>query len=146
MLSAMFATDCFRVAVQAENKHQVRLDDLESLLGDEYPQQLSPDGEWLAFTTKGELWVVATRSGSVRRRIGQGTLPAWSPDGTRLSYYSNTGGTCQLWVINIKNRRAEQVTNFPGGINPDPKTQVLGFVWDPMTYSWSPDGTKLVFA
>jgi len=146
MLSALLATVCFRVAVQAENKHQVRLDDLESLLGDEYPQQLSPDGEWLAFTTKGELWVVATRSGSVRRRIGQGTLPAWSPDGTRLSYYSNTGGTCQLWVINIKNRRAEQVTNFPGGINPDPKTQVLGFVWDPMTYSWSPDGTKLVFA
>jgi hypothetical protein len=50
----------------------------------------SPDGQWLAFQTRGEdapraLWVVH-RDGEIRQRFGPGTNPVWSPDSQRLAF------------------------------------------------------------
>jgi dipeptidyl aminopeptidase/acylaminoacyl peptidase len=138
------------VAARMNNGHTVTLDDLLELRNESYPQQLSPDGKWLAYSKgsdgRRDLWLVATRPGSTPRKLGRGVLPVWSPDGKQLAYYSDQSGSFQLWKFNVEADHSEQVTRVSGGINPDKRTLVLGFVWDPMTYSWSPNATRLVFA
>src|SRR6266853_1949897 len=100
----VFFVGSFSVTVHAQSKHRIILDDLKSLKISGYPQELSPDGKWLAFTTKDgkqpsfttqELWVVATQPQSVARKLGNGILPRWSQDGKRLAYYSDDSGSFQ---------------------------------------------------
>jgi hypothetical protein len=70
------------------------------------PAQWSPDGQWLAFTTRGEgrtpgLWV-ARSDGGEAHDLGTGALPLWSPDGQKLIYlqYDQTGNFAGLYVVN----------------------------------------------
>ncbi len=134
-----------RVAAQGPAKHPVRLEDLANLNSAE-DLQLSPAGNMLAYVVHEELWSVATRQGSRPQQVGKGVLPVWSPDGRRLAYYSSESGALQLWVRDIESGHAEQLTYLEGGVNPDPETRLLGWTRDPLSYHWSPDGTKLVFA
>lgn len=134
----------------AQNKHGATLGDLETLQEADY-LRLSPDGSTLAYTTgtyetEGNIWLIRTSSGSVPHKVGQGRLPLWSPDSKRLAYYSATSGTDQLWVLDFQSGYSEQVTNFKEGINPDPWTVIRGSYHVPSKDSWSPDGSKLVFA
>jgi dipeptidyl aminopeptidase/acylaminoacyl peptidase len=73
-------------------------------------------------------------------------MPRWSPDGRRLSFYSGRSGTLQLWVLDLKRGETVQITNVTGGISPNPLIRFMGWGRDPLRYSWSPDGTKIVFA
>jgi Tol biopolymer transport system component len=54
------------------------------------PAQWSPDGQWLAFTTQGQGRVpelIAMRvDGSESVALGNGTLPLWSPDSSKLVF------------------------------------------------------------
>jgi len=72
-------------------------------------------------------------------------MPIWSPDGTRLAFYSKRARTLQLWVLDLKQGRTTQITDIEGGINPDPVSRFSGWDGDPFRYCWSPDGTKIVF-
>jgi Tol biopolymer transport system component len=133
---------------QAQPKHRVMVEDQQTLKSSLY-MQLSPDGKMLVYVLgeqKGELWLVETRSGSTPRKLFEGTVPMWSPDSKHLAYYSNRSGSLQLWVFDVASGHTEQVTNVPGGIDPDPYTRFNGWYYDALRYAWSPDGTKLVFA
>ena len=133
---------------QSQPKHSVTMEDQQTLKQSLY-MQLSPDGKMLLYIMgeeKGELWLIETRAGSTPRRLFEGTVPIWSPDSKYLAYYSNGSGTLQLWVLDITSGRTEQLTNLPGGIDPDPWTRFSGFYYDALRYSWSPDGKRLVFA
>ncbi len=133
---------------QMQPKHRVTMEDQQTLKESVY-MQLSPDGKMLVYVVgeeKGELWLVETRAGSTPRKLFEGTVPMWSRDSKHLAYYSNRSGTLQLWVLDVASGRTEQVTNLPGGIDPDPWTRFSGWYYDALRYSWSPDGTKLVFA
>jgi dipeptidyl aminopeptidase/acylaminoacyl peptidase len=133
---------------QIQPKHRVTVEDQETLKESLY-MQLSPDGKMLVYVMgeeKGELWLVEAKAGSTPTELFEGTVPTWSPDSRHLAYYSSRSGTLQLWALDVASGRTEQVTNLLGGIDPDPWTRLNGWYYDPLRYSWSPDGTKLVFA
>lgn len=58
--------------------------------------------------------------------------PHYSHDGTRLAFYSNRGGSIQIWTSNADGSRAAQLTNM----------DAFATTGSPR---WSPDGRQLVF-
>jgi Tol biopolymer transport system component len=58
--------------------------------------------------------------------------PAYSPDGRRLAFHSNRGGSVQMWTSDADGARPVQVTSLS-------TTAVTG------TPDWSPDGQYLAF-
>jgi TolB protein len=58
--------------------------------------------------------------------------PNYSPDGKRLAFHSNRGGSVQIWTANADGSNAVQVTSM------DP-------VATTGTPRWSPDSRQLVF-
>lgn len=67
--------------------------------------KLSPDGEWLACSTIGtpEDLVLLRADGSELRRLTEDSWKdrdaTWSPDGTRLAFYSTRSGEWNLWAV-----------------------------------------------
>lgn len=99
---------------------------------------VSPDGEWIAFSTQGgkrEVLFVIRKDGSGLRQITDDNFrnraPVWSPDGSRLGFYSNRSGKFEIWTIHPDGRHLEQLTHTG-----------VGYVNYP---SWSPDGRKLAY-
>ncbi|MFQ5855381.1 MAG: hypothetical protein ACE5LU_07050 [Anaerolineae bacterium] len=56
--------------------------------------------------------------------------PAWSPDGTRIAFYSGRSGNDDVWAINVDGSAEAQLTQDPAS---DRRP------------SWSPDGTRIAF-
>jgi eukaryotic-like serine/threonine-protein kinase len=69
---------------------------------------ISPDGRWLAFTssfgTKDNLFKMTIEGGErVQLTFFEGAMlksPAWSPDGQRIAFICDQGGTPKVWVVN----------------------------------------------
>jgi Tol biopolymer transport system component len=96
-------------------------------------QALSPDGEWIAFTTAGREDVFVIRAdGTGFRQLTDDAFRdrgvAWSPDGQRLAFYSNREGDYQAFTARPDGSELKQVSAVPGG---------LWYV------AWSPDGSEL---
>jgi dipeptidyl aminopeptidase/acylaminoacyl peptidase len=150
-LAGSFFGGDFKVEVHAQEKHEVTLDDLKDFK-EVQSMDLSRDGHILAYAVNWqhpELWLVDTRFGSVPRHLGQGEFPRWSPNGKHLAYYSRASGSLQLWVLDIQSSQPEQITQVEGGIDPNPATMNIGmdgWLGDPLRFSWSPDGTRLVYS
>jgi Tol biopolymer transport system component len=101
-----------------------------------YTQHISPDGRWVAFSTLGgqeDLFVVRS-DGTGYRQITDDAFrdrgPKWSPDGTRIAFYSDRSGRYETWAIRPDGSgRPEQLTKTTGPSR-----------WDS---EWSPDGKRL---
>jgi Tol biopolymer transport system component len=100
-----------------------------------YTQEISPSGEWIAFTTLGgreDLFVVKS-DGSGYRQITDDAArdrgPRWSPDGSRIAFYSDRSGRYETWTIHPDGSQLEQLTKGNGS----PRTAV----------TWSPDGKRI---
>lgn len=102
------------------------------------PSVFSPDGKQLAYVlcdgsrraalikdepsplaalAKGELgcsvWISPTDGGAARNVsgvVGNSWGPAWSPDGVKLAFYSDRGGTQRLWVWEAKSGTSRVVS------------------------------------
>jgi dipeptidyl aminopeptidase/acylaminoacyl peptidase len=150
-LSAFLFVIGFRATPYAQSKHRVTFDDLKDFQQIQ-SMDLSPDGNRLAYVVSWEhpeLWLVDTKRGSIPRHLGKGQFPHWSPDGKHLAYYSRASGTLQLWVLDPESSHTEQITQMEDGIDPNPRTMTIGkdgWLGDPLRYSWSHDGTRLVFS
>jgi acylaminoacyl-peptidase len=105
--------------------------------------QISPDGQLVVYVRQwsdpmtdrrfSNLWLLRA-DGSDHRPLTTGkyneTAPRWSPDGKRLAYLSNRGGTPQIqvrWMDGGTTHSITNVTNSPGSI------------------AWSPDGSTIAF-
>jgi dipeptidyl aminopeptidase/acylaminoacyl peptidase len=138
-LAIAIATPC---AAQAR---PFALDDLKRLVDIQEPQ-ISPDGSAVSvvvirpnFTTDSydttlELVNIAARS---RRALTHGRdgigFPRWSPDGTRIAFIAQTGGsdsTAQVFVLPMSGGEPLQVTSAPN---------------DVQQYDWSPDGKVIAY-
>ncbi|MEK7405534.1 MAG: hypothetical protein AAB225_10535 [Acidobacteriota bacterium] len=106
-----------------------------------FSPRLSPDGSWVAFlvrqaslpenASKVSLWLVAP--GSPARRLLEaasiGSLE-WMPGGSALTASLPRPGKAALWLIPL---------------NGDGPRPLFEHPTRPMSYSWSPDGSKLLF-
>jgi Tol biopolymer transport system component len=100
-----------------------------------YTQDISPSGDWIAFTTLGgreDLFVVKT-DGTGYRQLTDDAFrdrgPRWSPDGSRIAFYSDRSGRYETWWIRPDGRDLEQLTKATG----PPRVEV----------AWSPDGKRI---
>nr|AYM54582.1 hypothetical protein [Nannocystis exedens] len=106
--------------------------------------QISPDGRALAYALKtidgesykSQLWLASLDDDAgAPRPLTSGehrdTTPRWSHDGSRIAFQSSRSEGIQLFVIDPHGGEARQLTRMRDGVQ---------------KATWSPDGTKLLFA
>ena len=92
----------------------------------------------IAFDSAGDIWVVDP-DGSDRHQLTTGPAPdhspVWSPDGTRLAYWSKEAATAQssLILINADGSAPVAIATHPAGPTPH-------------RLDWSPDGTRVAYS
>ncbi|MCZ2101374.1 MAG: PDZ domain-containing protein [Chitinophagales bacterium] len=96
---------------------------------------LSPDGERLAITSRGEVFDVPASKGVTRnitRTPGAHERGAqWSPDGKYIAYISDKSGETELYTYEVGNGAVVQLTQKND-------TYIRGF-------DWSPDSKSIVY-
>jgi dipeptidyl aminopeptidase/acylaminoacyl peptidase len=101
--------------------------------------RISPDGrlviygvgrtDWQADRFVTDLWIASVATGE-RYRLTTGGASRWSPDGNRIAFLSDRGGSSQIYLIRPAGGEAVRLTDVPGGIS---------------FYRWSPDGRHIAF-
>lgn len=83
---------------------------------DSRPPTLITSGKVKLLTPKGSFWIYSS--------------PSWSPDGSKIAFYSNEGGTIDIWVMSFDGKFVQRLTrNNNIEMNPD----------------WSPDGSMIAY-
>jgi tricorn protease len=104
----------------------------EAVRGARHPA-LSPDGQWLAFSWRGDLWKVAAAGGRAERLTvhpGDDRYPQWSPDGRWIAFSGKRDGNYDVFI-----------TSAAGG-----STRRLTFhSADDAVAGWTADGSAVLF-
>ena len=93
----------------------------------------SPDGKWIAFSMRGDIWKVPADGGeavALTRGPAYHFEPAWSPDGSRLALSMDIDGNLDIGVVSAAGGDVERLTT-------DRRVDV-----EP---AWSKDGAALYF-
>jgi serine/threonine protein kinase/Tol biopolymer transport system component len=95
----------------------------------------SPDGQWIAFDTsfpQEDLFLVRP-DGTGQRQLtndaARDRVPRWSPDGSRILFYSDRGGAYGAWTIRPDGSGLELLSHGS-----------VASLYSPL---WSPDGKRL---
>ncbi len=105
--------------------------------------QVSPDGAAIVYqamapdlaanTRPNQIWSVAINGGTPKQITHEGsqnTRPRWSPDGKRIAFISDRGGSSQIWTMAPDGSDAKQVTRISSEADGE---------------TWSPDGRSFLF-
>ena len=100
----------------------------------------SPDGKWLALTsTDGSpdgmtdvcvMDIEGNQLKNLTQSPGRDEVGSWSPDGSKIVFFSNRDGNGEIYVMGSNGRKQVNLTNHPA-LDAAP--------------TWSPDGTKIAF-
>ena len=105
--------------------------------------QVSPDGNWVAFTQSAvdvskdkrnaDIWMISwdgKQSVQLTNSPDGESSPRWSPDGRYLSFTSARNGTTgsQLWLMDRRGGEGKKLTDLKGELE---------------EYEWAPDGKKI---
>jgi tricorn protease len=97
---------------------------------------ISPSGARAAFEFRGEIVTVPAEKGDARNLTNSpganDRSPAWSPDGSRIAWFSDAGGEYQLHIAPQDGKGEHKVYKAGGA----------GFYVDPR---WSPDGSRIAY-
>ncbi len=93
---------------------------------------VSPNGQAIAFTAMGDLWVLPLggQPVAITNDPAVDIDPAWSPDSTRLAFASDRGGHMDLWVHDFRTNADAQLTEEHGAVSGP---------------AWSPDGNHIAY-
>jgi len=91
--------------------------------------RISPDGDFIAFTYKGDIWSVPVSGGEARQLTVRDTYeasPVWSPDGKKIAFLSDRNGNFDVYVMDAKGGTPKRLTSnsaaeVPEGFSPDGK-------------------------
>jgi dipeptidyl aminopeptidase/acylaminoacyl peptidase len=105
--------------------------------------QLSPDGNWVAYTVAitdsaknrrdTDVWMTSWDGTQTLRMTAtpeRETTPRWSPDGRYLAFLSGReeGHGSQVWLLDRRGGEAQRLTTLKGGVE---------------AFAWSPDAKRL---
>jgi TolB protein len=93
----------------------------------------SPDGRWIAFSMRGDIWKVPSEGGeAVALTSGPNYHfePAWSPDGRRIALSMDVGGNLEIGIVDANGGTVERVASH-ARVDLQP--------------AWSRDGRSLYF-
>lgn len=74
---------------------------------------ISPDGQTLSFSWRGDLWRVPAQGGTAQRLTahpGNDTASVWSPDGTQIAFNSDRSGYGNVHLMDADGGNVRQVT------------------------------------
>jgi dipeptidyl aminopeptidase/acylaminoacyl peptidase len=144
-LLALVGSFALTFSAHAETQRRLFTPDDVNALHEVSDPQLSPDGEWVAYSVrtsdlqkderKTHVWMTnwaGTRTLQVTNSKESEDTPRWSPDGRYLAFLSGRGGDeepDQLWLMDRDGGEGQAVTSFKG---------------DVLDYAWSPDGKRIV--
>jgi dipeptidyl aminopeptidase/acylaminoacyl peptidase len=143
LIGGFFCLFSSLLLAQTPTKRPLKPSDVYRLqsLGD---PQISPDGNWVAYTLSSvdsvknkrnsDIWMVSwdgKESIQLTHTPDGESQPRWSPDGKYLSFVSSRSGltSSQIWLMDRRGGEAKQLTDLKKG--------------DLSDYAWSPDSKKI---
>lgn len=97
--------------------------------------QISPDGQSIAFTYKGDIYVVDSQGGTARRLTATPndieTAPIWSPDSKTVAFASTHHGSNDLFAISADGSNMRRLTSYSTNERPE---------------AFSADGSEVLFS
>ena len=98
-----------------------------------YPA-ISPNGQSVVFSYKGNLWVVSAEGGEARQlttNTAYDYAPVWSPDSKEITFASNRFGGFDLFAIPVEGGEPKRLTTHSANETP---------------WCYTPDGSEILFS
>lgn len=98
-----------------------------------YPS-ISPDGKNIAFSYKGDIYIVGTEGGEARQltsNIAYDYSPIWSPDGKTIAFASDRHGNFDIFTVPFEGGAPLRITTHSAKDTP---------------WTFTPDGKNIIFS